>query len=490
MATAKRIAKNTFFLVSSQLVQKAFGFLLILFLARFLTIQDFGIYSFVFSFIVMFNVIADAGLSSFLVREIAKDRQSTAKLLGSSALIKVFLSIAAMALLYCAIVLLKYDSFTVNLVVLAGISMVLDSMAGLFRSVFFATERMGYDFLVNTIQKAFILAASIFALLAGYGIFGLVLVMVAASLVSLFLSFGIVFFLFARPVVEKNPGFYKMLFFSALPFCFIGFFMSLYSNLDVAMLSFFHKGSPEFVAYYSAATRLINTLSLVSVSFSAAIFPVLTKFFSQGSKSISLVVEKSLNYLLIVILPVAFGTTILSERILDLFFPDSKFAPGGSALRILVWFCAISFMNMVWMSTLNSVNREKSSARFVAITLGLNVVLNFFLIPRYNFIGAAIATVVSGTVHFALNYFEVSRAIGHISLFKVVKKPFIAGTAMALLVFFLQPLNILALIPIAAIFYFAVLLLLKGFSEEDKKILLRALKLENNNSNGFSQDNG
>ncbi|GEM_PF-1477462 len=477
MATARRIAKNVFFLVSSTLVQKFLSFLLILYLARALSVQNFGVYSFVFSFIVMFSVVADLGISSFLVRELAKNKTNTGKLLGSAALLKTFLSLLAVAMVFASIVLLKYDAFIVQLVVLAGISMVLDSMAGLFRTIFFAAEQMSYDFLVNVVQKAFILVASVLVLLAGYGLLALVLVMVAASALSLVLSAAIALLFFAKPQVETNFLFYKGLLLNALPFCFIVLFMSLYSNLDITMLSFFHKGSPEFVAYYSAATRLINTLGLIAVSFSMAVFPIMTRFFSEQNKSVSLLIEKSLYYLLVVILPIAFGTTILAERIVELFF-GAGFVQAGTALRILIWFCAISFLNVVFINSLNSINKEKVSVFMVAITLAINVCLNYFLIPQYNLVGAAFATIVSGLSHLAMNYFVVSRQFRRISIIRLAAKPVFASAIMALLVLFAQQLNIFLILPIAAVFYFAVLFLVGGFSEDDKIIFRRILSFK------------
>ncbi|NWG32634.1 MAG: oligosaccharide flippase family protein, partial [Rhodocyclaceae bacterium] len=75
MKPVHRVFKN----ISAMLVAEALGFplnfVLTLLLARYLGVEGFGNYSFVMAFVLVFQLIADAGLSNILIREIAVNRE-------------------------------------------------------------------------------------------------------------------------------------------------------------------------------------------------------------------------------------------------------------------------------------------------------------------------------------------------------------------------------------------------------------------------------
>lgn len=66
----------------------------------------------------------------------------------------------------------------------------------------------------------------------------------------------------------------------------------------------------------------------------------------------------------------------------------------------------------------------------MGIRAGANIVLNFWLIPRYNLVGAAIATLASETLVVALLYAAISRVLGPLPLFGIVVRPGVAAAAM------------------------------------------------------------
>jgi len=91
MNTVQRIAKNTGALLASQIASYIIGFFFIMYTARYLGAEGFGInpfkkrlrkmlrISFALAFTGIFGVFSDLGLSTLTVREVARDKSLTSK---------------------------------------------------------------------------------------------------------------------------------------------------------------------------------------------------------------------------------------------------------------------------------------------------------------------------------------------------------------------------------------------------------------------------
>ncbi|MFA7204482.1 MAG: oligosaccharide flippase family protein, partial [Candidatus Caldatribacteriota bacterium] len=79
MNTVQRILKNSLFLLLSNIVSKILAFFYIIYIARYLGAEGFGVFSFALAFTSIFGVLVDLGLNSLTVREIARSKSLTGK---------------------------------------------------------------------------------------------------------------------------------------------------------------------------------------------------------------------------------------------------------------------------------------------------------------------------------------------------------------------------------------------------------------------------
>jgi O-antigen/teichoic acid export membrane protein len=68
----KRIAKNSFYLVLSQIAARTIGFIYFIFLARSLTVENFGIYAWVLGFVYNFLPVADFGIERYILKNLPR----------------------------------------------------------------------------------------------------------------------------------------------------------------------------------------------------------------------------------------------------------------------------------------------------------------------------------------------------------------------------------------------------------------------------------
>ncbi len=68
----KKIARNGFYLVVSQVIGRTIGFVYFIFLARSLTVENFGIYAWVLGFVYNFLPVADLGIERYILKNLPR----------------------------------------------------------------------------------------------------------------------------------------------------------------------------------------------------------------------------------------------------------------------------------------------------------------------------------------------------------------------------------------------------------------------------------
>ncbi len=106
----------------------------------------------------------------------------------------------------------------------------------------------------------------------------------------------------------------------------------------------------------------------------------------------------------------------------------------------------------------------------------VNVFLNLLLIPKFSYIGAGIATVVTQGTCFILAFYLMSKYLYRLPLHKNIVKPIIASLGMGFFVYYFQNANLLILVFTAALVYFVIFMAINGFDKEDWQLLKRLIK--------------
>ncbi len=477
MGNVKKIAKNTGFLFAANIIQKAFSLIIVFFAARILGVEEFGLYAFVFSFVALFGILANLGLDHLNLRDVAQDYKRAGEILGVTLSLKIFLSIIAILAACISIIILGYDERTVFLVFLAAFIIVLDNISAIFRTMFIAFEKMHLELIVNFVSKTLFLVGGLTALFSGYGVIGLIITAILAGISNLLLSVYFCSRKIVKPKIIVSVNKSKNMLLKALPFSFIGIFMIIYAKIDILMLSYMQGNIA--VGLYDSAVRLVDSLAIIVTSFSTAIFPVMSRIQVQAKESIPSIVEKSLKFILAIILPIAFGTSILAQQIITFFF-GVDFAPAAIALQILIWYAVFNFTALIIYLQLYSMNKEKLVFKIVAASLLINIILNVYLIPIYSFVGAAFSTLFSQAFLLVALYYYLKKELRSISYIKAAAKPLAASLIMAVPLLVIPAYfhaNVSFLILLAAIVYFIAFYLIKGFTGEEITILKKALRL-------------
>lgn len=477
MNTARKIAKNAFWLSAADIINKILSMVVIIYIARYLGTTYFGKYSFAIAFVSMFMFLTDLGLSTVLIRDVAKDRTQARKYLGNCAVIKMLLSIFVLMVIYLAINLMNYPSDTTTVVYLIALSSVIASFTGIFRSTFRAFERMEYDAIFSVIEKILFVSLAVSILLAGYGVIALALVLVVVNCFGLIASITTTFLKFVKPVFEIDLHFWKAIFKPSIYFALAGIFGYMFFNIDTVMLSIMKGDSTA--GLYSAAYNLLAALIFIPSIFSTAAFPSFCNLYKSSKESFIFAYEKSFKYLFILVLPIVVGTVILADKFI-LFIYGTEFQHSTSVLEILIWGFLFLSLTSILGVVLSSIGKEIIIMKVAGISAGLNILLNLLLIPKYGLVGASVASVIALFLFYILNLYAVSKYLYVLNFFGIIIKPLFSCTVMVIFLYYLKSIiDIALLVPSAAIIYFSIILIVKVLSPEDINMLRQIIKMKN-----------
>ena len=466
--THKKLAKNTFFFTISLAVQKAISFLYFILIARAISVEDLGKYSFALSFATIFTMFLDFGTTQILVRESARNKADSQKYLSHVLGFKLIVSLFVYFLIVLMVNLMGYPEITKRLVYVTGLVIILDSFSIAFYSILRGLQNLIYESYGVIINQIILLVLGFVVLKLHLGLVVLISVYLAGTLFNLFYSS---LFLSLKYKVFPKPNFSKSLIWKilklSLPFAIAGVFIRLYSYMDVIILS--KLTNDEAVGIYSVAYKVTFALQFIGVAFSAAIYPAFCKYFVSSKEMLAKSFTKSIYYLLIISAPLSVGIITIADKVIGPVF-GAGYTASILPLQILMVALVIIFLSFPVGAMLNASNKQTANTVILGFISVFNIISNLILIPIFSYNGAALSALLSYVLLFSIGLFLVGRIIDYDKKYLLIStsKIIISCLVMGLVVMGLKNnLHFIFVIPLGALAYFIVLYLVKGFSKND-----------------------
>lgn len=476
MSTARKIAKNTMFLMISQVISYVLAFFYMIYIARYLGADGFGILSFALAFTGIFSILADLGLNTLTVREIARDKLLTGKYLINVVSMKIILSVFTFGMIAVIINSLGYPQETVNVVYFVALSVILTAFSGIFYSIFQAHEKMEYQSIGQVINSVLMFIGVLIGITYEFSVLGFAFIFFISSAISLMYILLVYFWKFPLSKIKVDIDFWKSTIKEALPFGLTSLSSMVYTYIDSVMLSLIQGN--EVVGWYNAAYRLIIALLYVPVTVNIAIFPSMSKFHLSSQDSLRLINERYFKLMIIIGIPLGVAITILADNIIVLVF-GYGYLQSIIALQILIWATVLTFVGASFVKLLEATNRQLIMTKISAIGVVVNILLNLILIPKFSYVGAGISTVITEIIIVG-SIIKISYRIGFGVSLKRVKeillKVMISTGVMSILLMYFKALNLLILTPFAILAYIIILYLIKGIDDMDRYLFKQIIK--------------
>lgn len=487
----KKIGKTSSLMFIGKVLEASLMILFNMLVVRLLGASAYGKFIYVFTLIQIIAIIAKLGLErgimAFIPRfQELKEHNKVNSFISFTLYSTTLLSVLLVAILISfrgtiAKFVLNDLSLTSTLLILAPILLFVNFMnisLGIFRSL----EKIKYYILSRNIIMPITMLVMLLIL---YYIFKQSIICI---ILCYYIAWGLgcsylLLILLKRGNVTsiKSSDFHELiqlLKFSS-PLLLSTFLSFLMSKLDCLMLGYYLEDSK--VGIYNIAFQIAMMSSFVLASFNTMLAPKISLYYSTGKLASLGNLYKGITRWVAAINLVFFSLIfILSKDLMALF--GSEFI---SASWVLVIISAGQVVN-AGVGSVGDMNTLTGRPHYelytIVIGLIVNATLNFFLIPTYGILGAAIASFVTASsvnllrlllmyknlnIHpFTINYLKVVI----ISLVSLVVVYFIKE-----IIYFNYFINII-LFSILYIIIFIWLLYLIGITEDDKEILSPLLR--------------
>lgn len=473
MNQIQTIFKNMSWLMISQVIASICGFLWTILIARYLGVNDYGVLGFAISLTGILAITVDLGISTHIVRHIATNYDSAPKYLGNALPLKSIFAIGTFILTLIILILMKSNELTIIVTLLFTIEIIIKSFINLLNGAFQAFEEGKFQGIGNSMLNIILFIFILISIFTDLGIFGISISYILANAIALIYCYYVLNKHITKPKFEIDKSFCKKITMLSLPFAVTGILYSVYYSIDVVMLT--NLVGDYATGIYNATYKLISVLTLFYSVYIAVIFPVMSRFFEDDEKLLVISYEKSIKYLMLVMIPLSVATMFYSLDIIQLIY-GHEYDAASSVLSILIWTVGLLFISGAGNTLLNASHKEISVTKIYAIAAVFNIVLNFIMIPYLSYIGAAITTVLSDVLIVAIQTYVIYK-LGHkpnkklyYDLGKIIIGSVILGIALSFL-----KLNMWVALPVGIIIYLAVMYLIRFFDEDDKYVIKEIL---------------
>ena len=473
MNIVQKVFKNILSLFCAQFIVAVLSIILSVSIARSLGDVIFGKYAFAGAFVALFVVFLDLGYDTLLIREVARNKTKASMYLNNILCFRALLSPLVVVLAAITINMLGYPADTRQVVYIFIIYSVLVSLSNVFKVTFRAFERMEYDAGIRIFSNTIRCLLGILIIFLGYGLVELALIFLFSGIIEFLSSFFVCKRKFIEPRIECNFSFLSSTIKVALLIGTMTIFGSIYVRTDTIMLSVI-KGD-AVVGWYNAAYELVLGFRPIPQLFMHSLLPLLSLYYISSKNSLQRAYEKSFKYLVVIGLPITVGICLLAENFIILLYGD-QFINSVIALKILAWDILLKFLYICAAFILVSTNKQKQMAMILGSTALINIILNLFLIPYFSYVGAALATIATETFLLISYIYLNSRSSFKLKIQKIMLKPVIACAVMAFFIYQFSEINLILKISVSILIYFAVLFLLKGFSDDDISLFKSLIK--------------
>lgn len=386
----KSMKKNYIYNLIFTIINMIFPLVTAPYLSKILGAENIGKVNYATAIVSWFTIFAAFGIPRYGIREIAKNRDNKIKLSNSFwNLISIQFIFSIIAIIIYLLLIFSLNTFkkeiTLHSIMVAMIMLNIFSIDWFYQGI----EEYGYITIRNIIFKL-ISIVLIFLIIKEPGHYLLY------AIINIFgLSFNNVLnYVNTKKYIDNKiykwtPFFYikelKIYFMTTLV-------VAIYTQLDQ---TFIGTISERDLAYYLRSKTVLGVGFSIVNSLITIFIPRTAYLINNDYNEYKKIIMKSINYIYILALPCVIGIFLLSEEIM-IFLGGKEFIEAKYSLYIISILVLTTSIG-AWQVNQILIPHKKENVAFKLQSMAavISIVLNIILIPKYSYIGAAIAWGIS-----------------------------------------------------------------------------------------------
>ncbi|MDQ3199157.1 MAG: flippase, partial [Verrucomicrobiota bacterium] len=424
-------------------------------------------YQWVLSFAMIAQLVADSGLPRMMIREIAKDPECVGKITGAAAGLIWAISLIMILVVGVIAFFLPYGLDMKIAVMLMTLGTLATFHGAGYSAVLRAFEDNELNYIGFILQKILLFGFILAMLHFRTGLVGFVI----AHLVSNILLWNFYHYLvgrfYTKVKLQMDLPLWKDLFFSSIPMGGGVMLRQLALHIDIFVLGLMTNMTT--VGLFGGPYRLSWSLRTVPQTLSLPLYPLYSRTAHFTPDRFGDVYRQSLKFFTLIGVPFAVFFVVWSKPLLTLAL-GSRFLPALPAMQLLGLGLIPFFMSTIFQYLFAALDAQKGFFLSTLFGSGLRVILLVALIPRYNFVGPALAFVCAETVTVGIWVFQLRKLGYPAHLFQMMWRPLVTGAAMILILYAVREAPVIWQLGgaiLAILVYGLGLLALRAFSSEE-----------------------
>ena len=388
----KKIIFNSFWVILDKIIRMLGGLVVGIWVSRYLGPYNFGKINYAGSIIAVCIPFVNMGMNNIVLTEMIKTRDQ-----GEILFTSLVLKLISGSLLFLGIYLF---SFTLHDDHLTRIILIILSLQCIFQSsdIFdlFNQSRTESKNTVIAKSSAYIVINVIkaVALIIGFDLVFFAWLTVAETLLGTTILLVFYFKVSKQRIANWifNRKFALQLLSRSWPLIISDVFITFYMRLDQLMLKA-QVGYTE-VGRYSAVVRISEMHYFLAGAICVSVYPTIIKLRERSEADFILGFQRLFNILTTISVGIAIVVTIFANDITHALY-GAKYPGIGPILSVHIWTGVFVFLGVGASNWFFVNNYQRYILIFTLIGLTVNVLLNLVLIPRYQSLGSAVATLIS-----------------------------------------------------------------------------------------------
>jgi len=360
--------------------------------------DEYGFYFSLFSFSLLLNILLDAGTTNYNNRSIARDPGKLSDYFSQLFLIRLLLAVVYGIVTFGIAILIGYEERQLNLLSFLVLNQFLASFILFFRSNITGLHLFKTDSVLSVADRLLMI------LLTGLVLWGHVTDQsfriewfVYIQTVSYLLVALAAFMLVIRRTEFFRPVFRKELFIKILresfPFAMLTLLMALYYRVDSVMLERMLPDGARQSGIYAQAFRILDAFVMYAYLFSVILLPLFSRMLKE-KKPVDDLIRFAFLLMMVPVLILGISTIIFARPAMELLYRQHT-AVSADVLALLMGALIFVSSGYLFGTLLTARGDIKALSRLAAGGFVLNILLNALLIPRYQTLGAAAASLVT-----------------------------------------------------------------------------------------------
>lgn len=402
--------------------------------------EEYGFYYAIFNFSFLLNIILDLGITNFNNKNIAQNNHLLRKHLSSIIVLKLLLAGVYIVITIVGGFIVQYTFEHILMLSLLAFNQFFISFILYLRSNLAGLHLFKIDSIISILDRTIMILLCSILLWGGLPIKFTIQWYIIVQSIAYFITAIITLIIVFRKAKSRflklkwNLPFNLMIIKQSFPFAVLVLLMTFYNRIDTVMMERMLPNGAEQSGIYASAYRLLDATNMIAFLFAALLLPMFSKMI-KIKESVEELVKLSFTMLIIPAIIIAFGCLMYSRELMGLMYKE-HIESSAQVFSILMT-CFVPIATTYVFGTLLTANGNLKYLNIIALCgMLFNITVNIFVIPQFQSVGAATASLITQVLTSAIQVFLACKIFKFRTNYKFILKLTLYVIGALLIIYF------------------------------------------------------